>query len=155
MGTASTRLLDVLRASQGNCTDYRAGKLLGVTTATVSRWRTGAGHMSTANVQRACELAGIPDQTWEWNLRIGAERERGPDGDLYRQAVADLERVRQGQEPSECGLFALLTRGVRAAAILTAMVFAWGHANIAEARSAAPSSAELAAQECILCNILD
>lgn len=88
MTTATTRLLDAIRAAHGNCTDYRAGKLLGTTTATVSRWRTEVGHMSMANVSKACELARVPEQTWEWQIRIGAEREQGPDGDVYRDAKA-------------------------------------------------------------------
>lgn len=127
METATTRLLDALRASQGGITDYRAGKLLQVSTSTVSKWRVGKGHMSTANVQRACELAGL--DVWEWNLRIAAEREQGPDGDIYREAVADLERVQRGEDPSPSGLFALLTRGTRAAAILAALLFASPHTN--------------------------
>lgn len=118
MATATTRLLDAIRAFNGNCTDYRAGKLLGMTTATVSRWRTGVGHMSMANVSRACELAGVDADTWEWQIRIGAEREKGPDGDIYREALKDLESYRTSGEPSPNGLFALLRKGGRAAAMV-------------------------------------
>lgn len=121
MTTATMRLLDALRAAQGNCTDYRAGKLLGMTTATVSRWRTGKSHMSMANVSRACELAGVPGDTWEWQIRIGAEREKGPDGDIYREALKDLDSYRATGKPSPNGLFAMLRHyGGHAAIILIA-----------------------------------
>lgn len=122
--TATTRLLDALRASIEPQTDYRVAKLLAVTRSTVSAWRTRKGHMSMANIARACELAGIPEQTWEWELRIGAEREQGPDGDVYRSAVKDLESVKAGREPSPVGLFAMLRAGSRAAAIMALAFFA-------------------------------
>lgn len=122
MITATTRLLDALRASHDNCTDYRAGKLLGVSTSAVSRWRLGQGHMSMANVSHACELAGVAADTWEWQIRIGAEREKGPDGDIYREALKDLESFRSNGEPSPHGLFALLRNSSRAAAILAGVL---------------------------------
>jgi hypothetical protein len=79
--------------------------------------------MNMANVSRACELAGIPEQTWEWQIRVGAEREKTADGDIYREALKDLESYRASGEPSPNGLFALLTRGGRAAAILAPVLF--------------------------------
>jgi hypothetical protein len=142
MATATTRLLDVLRAANGDCTDYRAGKLLGVTTATVSRWRTEVGHMSMANVANACRLSGRPEETWLWQFVIGAEREQGPDGDVYREAVQDLERVNSGQEPSPDGIFAFLRHhGGRAAIILIACVVSFVGAFFpGRSAVAAPSS---------------
>jgi len=126
MTTATTRLLDALRAAQGNCTDYRVSKLLNLDTAAVSKWRVGKGHMSIATIARVCELAGIPDQTWDWQIRIGAERELGPDGDLFRDALKDLERVRAGAEPAPGGLLAWARNGGRAAAIMAFALLAGG-----------------------------
>lgn len=74
--------------------------------------------MSMANVSRACELAGIDADTWEWQIRIGAEREKGPDGDIYREAVKDLESYRATGEPATHGLIALLRNAGRAAAMV-------------------------------------
>lgn len=116
--TATQRLLDLVRASVEPPTDYQVAKVMQVTRSTVSAWRTGKGHMSMANVSRACDLAGIPQQTWEWQIRVGAEREKTAEGDIYREALKDLESYRASGEPSPNGLFALLTRGGRAAAIV-------------------------------------
>jgi hypothetical protein len=122
MTTATLRLLDVLRASQGNCTDYRVSKLLSLDTAAVSKWRVGKGHMGMANIAKACELAGIPERTWEWQIRIGAEREKGPDGNIYREALRDLEAVQAGGEPSPIGFIALARRLSHVAAILACVL---------------------------------
>lgn len=112
MRTASQNLLDlVLQAHQ--CTDYRAAKLLSVSKGTVSWWRTGSGHMSTSNVQKACELAGVGEETWWWHIVISAEREKGPDGDIYREAAEDLQRVARGERPSKTGVMQLAVRAFR------------------------------------------
>lgn len=122
MTTATTRLLDALRAANGNCTDYRAGKLLGVSTSAVSRWRVGIGHMSDANVIEACHRAGLEHRTWQWRIRIGAEREKGPDGEMYRDMLVDIERMERSQEPRKGHLVYTLIHGIsgRAAAIVAA-----------------------------------
>lgn len=112
MKTASQSLLDLVLQVQ-KCTDYRAGKLLGASKSSVSWWRTGNGHMSTTNVQKACELAGIPEETWYWHIIISAEREKGPDGDIYREAAEDMQRVARGERPSKQGVMQLAVRAFR------------------------------------------
>lgn len=113
--TTSMRLLDAIRAGNGNCTDYRAGKLLGTSTSAISRWRTGVGHMNPTNIAKACELAGFSEQNWEWQIRIGAEREQGPDGDIFRDAVKDLDALAAGGKPAPDGILAMAARALAAA----------------------------------------
>lgn len=116
--TTTIKLLDALRAANGDCSDYRAGKLLGTSTSAISRWRTGIGHMSPSNIAKACELAGIIDRHWEWQIRIGAEREQGPDGDPFRDAVKDLDSIAAGGKPAPDGLIAMAERARKAGRVI-------------------------------------
>lgn len=100
METATTRLLDLIRQAHGNCTDYRAGKLLGVSTSAISRWRVGAGHMSPALIIKACQLAGERD-VFRWEMYIGAERERGPDGEFFRKVSKEFRALDQQEQPQK------------------------------------------------------
>lgn len=137
--TATVRLLDALRASQGQCSDYRVAKLLRVGEPTVSRWRNGRAHMSPENIEKACELAGL--DPWEWNLRIAAEREHGPAAEFCRQALRDLDSVRATGQMSASGIVAELTRRASRAAILAGVVIAACFAHPEIARAGAPSPA--------------
>jgi len=56
MGTIS--LLDTLKARHGLASDYAAAKLLGITTAQVSRYRTGRDHFGDEISLRVAALLG-------------------------------------------------------------------------------------------------
>lgn len=112
MENATTRLIDLISAANANCTDYRVGKLLEVSTSAVSRWRTGVGHMSEANVTQACKLAGIKD-VFRWQAFVGAERELGPDGDHWREIRDDFLRIDAGRQPKKDGYLYSLVHGLK------------------------------------------
>lgn len=152
MITATTRLLDVLRESQGNCTDYRAGKLLGVSTSAVSRWRTGNGHMSDLNVKEACKLAGLGEaDTWRWRARVGAEREKTPAGDVFRDLLEDFERQERNEPPRPGHLMHTLANWPgRAAAIVATIIFAGASLFPEKAAHAAFVAAGEVREVCIL-----
>lgn len=123
MRTASQRLLDLVRESNGDCTDYRAGKLMGVSTSAITKWRTGSGHMNADNVAKACELAGIPHRAFYWTTAVAADRETGVAREQAIQVLEDLQRMEKGLEPREGGIVhTLIHWGERAAAILAACV---------------------------------
>jgi len=123
MENATTRLLDLLRASQGGCTDYRVAQLLGVTRSTVSRWRTGEGHMSEANIMEAAKHLGPRFDVGRAMVFIGAEREKGPDGEYYRRARRDFEIVESGGTLPDDSLLRIFIEGLngKVAAILASV----------------------------------
>lgn len=96
MRTASQDLLDQVSAAQGGISDYAISKLLRVSSAAVSRWRVGHSHMSEANITAACNLLGRYPNIGRWQYLIGAEREKGPDGDYYRAMRRDFETLDRG-----------------------------------------------------------
>lgn len=51
--------LDGIKESQGVDSDYMTAKLLGVTRATVSRYRCGLSHFDDATAMKAANLLGI------------------------------------------------------------------------------------------------
>lgn len=67
-------LLDALKASQNNCSDYRAAKLLGVSQPTMSKYRNRDLPLSPEKVLLACEIAGL--DAVDWLLRLYRERAR-------------------------------------------------------------------------------
>jgi transcriptional regulator with XRE-family HTH domain len=112
MSTATQQLLDRIKAAHG-FSDYRIAKLMGITSASVSRWRTGVGHMSQANVLRACEILGKGEDVFRWQMRIEAERELGPDGDFARRVVLDFERAARGEQLGEDSWLGILINGLQ------------------------------------------
>lgn len=55
--------LDRAKAGAGNVTDYRLAKMLGVTTAAVSLWRSGSRAPDGRSIVKLCELSrDDPDQ---------------------------------------------------------------------------------------------
>jgi transcriptional regulator with XRE-family HTH domain len=70
--SVSITLLDALKASQGNVSDYKAAQLLGVKQPTMSQYRNGRCPLSPEKVIIACELAGL--NASEWLLRLQLER---------------------------------------------------------------------------------
>jgi transcriptional regulator with XRE-family HTH domain len=138
MSTATQRLLDLIKTAHGY-SDYRVAKEMGVTSSSVSRWRTGHGHMSAANVVAACELAAEKD-VFRWQMFIGAERETGPEGDFARRMVDDFERAARGELLSEDSWLRILIDGLpkHAAALLVAALFGLTGFSADSARAAAP-----------------
>lgn len=125
--TATQQLLDLVRAAQGGISDYRVGKLMGVSTSAVSRWRTGDGHMSETNITAACKLLGGKPDVGRWQYFIGAEREKGPDGDHYRTMRREFETLDRGgklDKNSPLRIFIEGVGGIVAGWAITAMVAA-------------------------------
>lgn len=81
----SIELLDALKASQGNASDYRAAKLLCVTQPMVSKYRSEAAQMSPEKVILACNLAGL--NATEWILRLQSESAKS---DIEKSIWEDL-----------------------------------------------------------------
>lgn len=87
--TNATNALLVAACAALKCSDYRIAKLLGISSPSVSRWRTSTGHMSDDHAARLAELAGLDPA--EWVLRIAAEREPdGPGTAAMRDAIRRL-----------------------------------------------------------------
>lgn len=132
MRTASQNLLDHVSAARGGISDYAIGKLLKVSSAAVSRWRVGHSHMSEANITAACALLGKRTDVGRWQIMIGAEREKGPDGDYYRAMRRDFEIVERGGKLPSDSMLRIFIDGLRGrvagwavAAMLTAgMIYA-------------------------------
>jgi predicted transcriptional regulator len=70
--SVTLELLDALKASQDNASDYRVAKLLGVTQQTISKYRVGQSPISAEKMIIACELAGLDPV--EWLIKLQAER---------------------------------------------------------------------------------
>ena len=51
-------LIDAAKARQGWPSDYRLGKVLGVTSQTVSQWRSGVSYPELLSIYRLAEFAG-------------------------------------------------------------------------------------------------
>jgi hypothetical protein len=100
METSTIRLLNLIAQANGNCSDYRIGKLIDVTDSAVSRWRTGNGHMGQSAIIRACKAAGQAD-IFRWQVEIGAEREKEADGDFYRKVRDEFHALDTHQKPTE------------------------------------------------------
>ena len=114
MENPTLQLVALVRAAHGGaqCTDYRIATLLKVRQSAVIRWKTGVGQMSDSLVTVACQEAGIKD-TYRWRAFVGAERERGPEGDHWRQLREDFRRIDAGLQPREDGELYMLVKGLK------------------------------------------
>lgn len=72
--SVTLELLEALKASQGNCSDYRAAKLLGVAQPQICKYRNGERPLSPEKVLFICELIGL--DAVDWLLRLYRERAR-------------------------------------------------------------------------------
>lgn len=72
--SVSIELLEALKAAQGNVSDYRAAKLLGVGQPQICKYRNGELKLSPEKVILACELANL--NALEWLMRLNLERAR-------------------------------------------------------------------------------
>lgn len=70
--SVTLELLEALKASQGNCSDYRAAKILGVAQPQICKYRNGERPLSPEKVLFICELAGL--NGLDWLLRLYRER---------------------------------------------------------------------------------
>lgn len=121
MENPTQQLIELVRRAHGGerCSYYKVAKLLGVEPAAVSRWRKGTGQMSDSSITAACGAAGLIDSL-RWRAFIGAERERGPEGDHWREFREDFRRIEQGLQPREGSELELFIKGLgkRVASIL-------------------------------------
>ncbi len=72
--SVSTDLLEVLKASQGGCSDYRAAQLLQVAQQTIGKYKQEVIPLSAEKLILACDIAG--EDPVEWLLKLHAERAR-------------------------------------------------------------------------------
>lgn len=72
--SVSTDLLEVLKASQGGCSDYRVAQLLQVAQQTISKYQKEQCPLSAEKIILACEIAG--EDPVEWLLKLHAEKAR-------------------------------------------------------------------------------
>lgn len=86
--SVSIELLDALKASQGNCSDYRAAKILGVGQPQICKYRNEERPLSPEKVLFICELIGF--DSVDWLLRLYRERARC----TAEQAIIDSLRTR-------------------------------------------------------------
>lgn len=144
MSNPSQELVELVRRAHGDCSYYRVAQLLNVEPAAVARWRKGRGHMSDGIITAACKLARLEDSL-RWRSYIGAERERGPEGDHWREKREDFERMAAGLPPREGGELHLFIKGLpkHAASILLMVLTAVGAGALPSQRASAqdaPSS---------------
>ncbi len=57
--TNTTKYLDALKARHGSISDYRAAQILGVTRASVSKWRNGLDSFSPTSAEKVANALGI------------------------------------------------------------------------------------------------
>lgn len=58
----ATRYLEAVKARHGGASDYRAAKILGVTTSAVSKWRNGTESFSPTTAKKVAEELGIDEE---------------------------------------------------------------------------------------------
>ncbi len=73
---ASLTLLDKYKAVRGITSDNACAQELGITRATVSRWRNELGHPEADLVEKMCAATG--EKLAHWLPLIEAERARSP-----------------------------------------------------------------------------
>ena len=81
------KLIDLIKKLNNGCSDYRVAKLLSVSTASASVWRTGKGTMSDAVAAKAAKLAGL-DESYVVAC-INAERHNSDDTFPIWQQICD------------------------------------------------------------------
>jgi transcriptional regulator with XRE-family HTH domain len=67
-------LLEVLKASQGGCSDYKLAQLLCVAQQTISKYQKDQCPISAEKIILACDIAG--EDPIKWLLLLQAERAR-------------------------------------------------------------------------------
>jgi plasmid maintenance system antidote protein VapI len=98
MGNQTVQLLDTLSASLGDASDYAVAKALGVTRATVSKWRTGVGAMSDETAIRAAKILNQDPSTLI--LIMAEDRARTPTVKAFYRQIADRLRAALPAKPS-------------------------------------------------------
>jgi len=72
--SVTLELLEALKASQGNCSDYRAAKIIGVAQPQICKYRNGERPLSPEKVLFICDLIGF--DACDWLLKLYRERAR-------------------------------------------------------------------------------
>ena len=70
--SVTLELLEALKASQGNCSDYRAAKILGIGQPQICKYRNGERPLSPEKVLFICDLIGF--DACDWLLKLYRER---------------------------------------------------------------------------------
>lgn len=90
---STIELLDIARAQNGDCSDYRLAQLLGVPPQTVSNYRVGRSHPANPIAAELGRLCGLdPDQVVCW---VNIERAKD-DADLktWHSLLSRVQRTR-------------------------------------------------------------
>lgn len=93
MGRKTLEVLNAMSAALGGASDYEIAKRLGVTRATVSKWRTGTGSMSDETALIAASFASqeTPEALL---LEMAAERTTSEKArTAYRRIAETLRRA--------------------------------------------------------------
>lgn len=103
MSTSSIRALDALARQNGNCSDYRLSKIIGIAQPSVSLYRNGKRQFDEKTAIRVAELLGMAPA--ELLARIQAERS---DNAPARAAWLSLAKLARASAPAAAILAALL-----------------------------------------------
>jgi len=96
---STVELLDLARHRQGDVTDYRIAKLLGVSTQNVSNYRTGRTMPVNRVAMRLGELAGI--DPLEAVAAVNLERSTEPeDRELWSAMLERVTHTKKGRKTS-------------------------------------------------------
>lgn len=87
--SVSIELLELLKASQGACSDYRAAQLLRVAQPQICKYRNGERPLSAEKVILACEIADL--DPIEWLLKLQAERAKSTaEKDIWNDVLTRM-----------------------------------------------------------------
>lgn len=95
-------LLDLAKKRQGNVSDYRLARLLGVTQPTVTGYRQGRSRPAASTLARLAELCGIdPRAVLVWIEVERAERAKDPAAKELWLSIA-CQATREYLPPNWC-----------------------------------------------------
>jgi transcriptional regulator with XRE-family HTH domain len=93
---STIELLDIARAQNGGCSDYRLAKLLGIPNSGIANWRSGRNLPANPVAMRLAELCGLdPAEVVCWvNLERAATPEERETWNLLLSRVHAPKRRR-------------------------------------------------------------
>lgn len=96
---STVELLDLARHRQGDVTDYRIAKLLGISTQNVSNYRTGRAMPINRVAMRLAELAGV--DPLQAVAAVNLERSTTPeDRELWSAMLERVSHAKAGRRTS-------------------------------------------------------
>ncbi len=90
-------ILQRLQEANENCTKYRVSKILGVTTATVSRWSHGKNTMDDTKAFQAAQMLGLDPKYVV--ACVNAERNKGKENyEVWQYICRTIEDENERKE---------------------------------------------------------